>query len=236
MGLGGGGVSAGSADLGFPTYMETMHDDWLTEVDGLITTLQPGASPFNDAFAYDPSTNIQDMEEKLEDYQTDIDALEPEDDFDTYLANATAEIDADMLSDSYITDAVADAEASRKPAYYRSVNSFTAGMNDLNAVHNSAFVIGLGMLERGFNAEIGQFEGQMRLRRDATRFAAILQATGFMIQLHTAKLQARGQIATLQIDQGRTAIIAQAEETQTNTQYDAADLMWDFDLYDLAGS
>ncbi len=90
-----------------------------------------------------------------------------------------ASIDVDDLVDAFEQDS--------QDAYFRSINRFTGGMVDVNAVHTSSFVIGLGLMEAQFLNSIMRFRAEL----ESGQFGNILNAyVNTSVGLSTAQIQA----------------------------------------------
>jgi hypothetical protein len=180
MSRGGGGQSG---KVGFPAYMETQHDLWLDNAASLITTLIAGASPYNTALAYNPTTDIAAVQTRYNTFDAIVTALAPSTDWGTFVDAVVAKIDATMLPTTYIDERVEAFEIANLPAYFRALNRFAGGMSDINAVHGSAFVIGGALMEMEFQNQIAGYTAQLAEMRDKMRTAAILQGVNSLIQM-----------------------------------------------------
>ena len=97
---GGGGSSSGA--VSYPTYMETMHSTWLTELSAFITIATTGGSPFTAEVAYNPSTRISTMDTAVGTFKTAVDALDYDGDWIAAIAVAKTKLDTDIFDDAYI--------------------------------------------------------------------------------------------------------------------------------------
>ena len=97
---GGGGSSSGA--VSYPTYMETIHSTWLTEISAFITIATTGGSPFAAEAAYDPATRISTMDTAVGTFKTAVDALDYDGDWIAAIEVAKTKLDADVFDDAYI--------------------------------------------------------------------------------------------------------------------------------------
>lgn len=92
---------------------------------------------------------------------------------------AQVQIAAALNSNSDIAELISaaqdDFEAGLMPAYYRSVNRFTAGMADINAVMSSSFIMGLGQMESQLQQMIAKFSTDMKMQLFNTLSGQYLQ-------------------------------------------------------------
>ena len=63
----------------------------------------------------------------------------------------------DTSVDAVVETLIASYEDNTKDQYLRSINRFVAPMADINAVHSSTFVIGMALLEDGYNRDVRTF-------------------------------------------------------------------------------
>lgn len=230
----GGGGFAGKID--FPAYMRTFHNNYLIDnAQALIPILLAGASPYNAAFAYDPDTDIDLVQERVDTFGEAADAIDPSADTTGFFEDAATVVDAELMPDTYITDLATSFETANKPAYLRGINSFTAGMSDINAVHNSSFIIGLALMESQFQNQIDQFTSQLEMQRDQARSSAILGLTQVMASLYQMKLSQLSTMSSVQMEQGRFVVAAKQNQYDKDIELDVRDLLWDFDVLDRGG-
>lgn len=230
----GGGGFAGKID--FPNYMRNFHGDYLIDnASVLIPILLAGASPYNAAFAYDPDTDIDEAQARMAAYVEIIDNLDPDDDIEAFFTSAATLVDDELLPDTYITDAATAFEVTNKPGYLREVQNFTAGMSDINAVHNSAFIIGLAIMETQFDAQKSMFVANFKMQREQLRANSILQVTTLMASAYQLRLSTLNQAAGMQLENARFVVAAKQNQYDKDLEIDVRDLLWDFDVLDRGG-
>lgn len=79
------------------------------------------------------------------------------------VANAVSAINQVLDGDPF-DDIVQAFERRNQRTFARSVNQFTAGMADINAVQSSAFVFGMASLESDRMQDVAEFESQLKLQ------------------------------------------------------------------------
>lgn len=237
MGMRGGGAGGGfSGKIDFPNYMRNFHGDYLIDNAAvLIPILLAGASPYNSAFAYDPDTDVDTSQERMDAYTEAVDALVPSDDIQGFLTDASDIVDTELLPDSYITDQATAFEVTNKPAYLRAVQNTSAGMQDVNSVHNSAFIIGLAIMESEFQNSIDSFTANLKMQRDQLRTNAVISVTGLMAAAYQLRLNTLNQAAGMQLENARFVVAAKQNQYDKDIELDVRDLLWDFDVLDRGG-
>lgn len=230
----GGGGYAGKID--FPAYMRNFHDDYLlNNAQVIISFLLHGASPYNSAYAYDPDSDIDLVQDRIDTLNEAIDEINPSDDITSFVTDAAALVDDQMLPDDYITDLTAAYVLENKPAYLQGIAMVNAGMSDINAVHTSSFIIGMAIQEAQFANQTRRFTGELEARRDVVRFDAINNLTGQMVALYQLKLGLLNTVSGTQIEQGRFVVAAKQNQYDKDIELDVRDLFWDFDVLDRGG-
>lgn len=230
---GGGGGFSGKID--FPNYMRNAHEDLLDISDNLVAITVAGASPYNAAFAYDPDTDVDAVQDKIDTYFELAEAVTPSDDIGEFFTDAAAFVDAELLSDDYIDDLTDAYEVTNKPAYLRSISRFTGGMSDINAVHNSSFIIGLALEEESFNNQLEGFSAGLKQQRDQLRTNAVMTLASMMVTVYQMKLQSTANSANMQQEQGRFTVAAKQNQYDKDLELDVRDVLFDFDVLDRGG-
>jgi len=211
--------------------METKHTAWLDSIATLITADTAGAGPYNTAFSYDPDYDLSNFQDKIDSFIDTIDVVEPILDYETFLAAAASAVDASLEPDTYIDEATVAYESAQLPPYFRSINRFTGPMSDLNAVHTSAFVIGMAIMEQSFQNNVDGFAAQLKVQRSQIRATAILDGVRSIMQLFNFELQGDLNIAQLQGDFAYKAIGFKTNQYEQDLAIDVHDIMWDYDVF-----
>jgi hypothetical protein len=193
---GGGGSSSGTID--YPDYMESQHEDWLDELDALITTLTTGASPFAGSIAYDPDTPIAAMLAAATGYDALIGALDMSTDVGTAISTAITQMasiddsptweDISPAAESEISDSVdAFQDVQDDIVENETLPRFKAGMRDINAVQTTAFTLGQSYIEASVLRDVAKYQGDLRmaafLKKDELEAAHTLAKNNFNLTL-----------------------------------------------------
>lgn len=107
-----GGGSSGKVE--YPTYMQTVHNDWLdnTGTDTMTNSINDlmevaiGSSPYATATAYDPATPLADAWTAVCALNTLVDALDHESDWSSAISAAVSDVDGTIDPDTELASAV----------------------------------------------------------------------------------------------------------------------------------
>lgn len=218
-GSGGGG---GSGAVSYPAYMQTIHNDWLdnTGVDTISSSITDvmdaalGNSPFTGLDAYDPDADVTAMiaaEDLLQDL---VDLLSTGTTLDTLISNVLDESRIDDLVDEFEADAAARLVATILPRFRR-------GMQNINAVVSSAFVIGEAVIEAEQERNVNRYSAELHAK------AGIDNA----IQVINLKLEYQRIASQMLAEIYRYKIVAKKEETDVNADIDDKDAKWDLEVF-----
>lgn len=108
---GGSGGGGGSGKVEYPSYMTTVHNDWLdaTGTDTIELSVTEamdaalGASPWSSATAYDPTTPLTDAWTAVCALNTLVDALDHETDWSSAISAALSDVDSTIDPDTELT-------------------------------------------------------------------------------------------------------------------------------------
>ena len=164
---------------------------------------------------------------------------------------------ASLLNSAAITAAVTAYEADLVPQHLRAVARLSAGYADINSVNSSAFIWGMALAQFELSKEVSKFRADLNLKAyevglrgyieayvaklrahmgsrmsfDNIRTQSILQSVTEMANQLRFKVQAQGQGTTMQADIGRLTISALKDQADQDIEIDAADAMWDLNLF-----
>lgn len=227
---GGGGGGGGSGKVSYPTYMETMHSTWLTDVDGYIDTAVSGGSPYVSAVAYVPDSDLNEMDTAITAFNTLVDALSAAADYATYSSAITAQIDNNVVSTTHIDAHIAAYAAVIDADYDDLVAKLQSGMRDIGAAMTSSFVIAQGDLYAKKERDLTEFGKRLYIEAERQRNEMITAGVGLVFQGHIQRVQFEGDVARLIADAKRIRIVAKGEETRENYEYDDLDGKWDLEM------
>ena len=227
---GGGGSSSGAVD--YPDYMKTQHETWLDEIAALITTAVDGGSPFASTEAYDPTTRIATMDTAVCSFNTVVDALSNEDDWESAVDAAVAKIDAAVVDDDYVTADIASYAAILDDQITDVIlPAFQTGMRDLNAVYSSAFVMGEATIYGMRDRDVAKYTSELKLKLNIQRIEMIKSSVEIMLNTLMKRVEFEQAVAHYTVEASRIGIVAFKEQTDQDILLDDMDARWDLDVY-----
>ena len=187
--MGGSGGGGSSGEVGFPAYMETIHNDWLdqTGVDNIndsitdVMNAMLGSSPWTALSAYDPDADITAYEAAITAFAAILAGITDTTDWAALFTQADTSIGAhptlavadksvaDMAGVGGITEAVIVADGTAfanrldDEITTKVLPRFEGGMRDINAVVSSAFVLGRSIIEGFRDREVAKHDSEIRL-------------------------------------------------------------------------
>lgn len=182
-----GGGASGSGKVDYPAYLKDIHQDLLQGISdehvldegiSMVEAVEEAwdNSPYSDATAYNPTTdlnlmdvefnNLRDMADDLNhitDHNAMLDAAVTQ--ATTILGAAPTDMDVEpLLMDEELVDGVVEAYEQRQyNAGLRARSRLNAGFADINAVNSSAFIIANAMLEHEHVEGVGRFNAEASL-------------------------------------------------------------------------
>ena len=234
----GGGSSAGRID--FPDHMKTIHQDWLDQtgtdsiessmVDAMNAAL--GGSPYTSMTAYDPDTPLGAMDTAVAAYNTRVDALDPDGDWETAVSAAAVKADAAVFDDTYV---LADIDAFRTKLDEQITNTvlprFQAGLRDVNAVMSSAFVIGESIIEAMATSDITKYGTDLRIKLNLQRNDFIVKGVESILRGQAAVVESEKNVAHYTIEANRMRIAALKEKKDLENTIAVKDGRWDLETF-----
>jgi hypothetical protein len=182
-----------------------------------------GNSPWTAIDAYDPDNDIAAYEAEFEAYKLILTGLDEVTDFET-MFNAS-----DLVVDNTIITAEVDAftDILDDDLNTKILPRFRRGMQDINAVQASSFVIGEAVIEAFRTRDIAKFTADLRLRGSDQR----IQATTMMLQLMAQRVSWRGDYARNYTDAMRMKFVAKKEQLDQDMDIDSKDATWDLEVF-----
>jgi len=220
MGSSGGG-GGGSGVVEYPAHITAWQDAVLgtgtmaaNEDMTEVMTAAIGASPYIGVDAYDPDDDITTMIAAPDTLQTMVDLLSAGTGLDTLISSV---LDHAKVDDS-VTEYAADLDARLVGEV---LPRFEAGMRDINAVVSSAFVIGRALIEENQDRQVAKYSSALHMK---TFSDDVISVIGLKLQYQHA--------ASMMIsDVNRIKIVAKKEESAANIEIDAADALWDLQVF-----
>jgi len=234
----GGGSSSGRID--FPDHMKVIHQDWLNQtatdsiessmVDAMNAAL--GGSPYVGMTAYDPTTRLAAMDTAVGAFNTRVDALDPDGDWEAAVNTAVGKADSAVFDDTYVN---ADIAAYRAKIDEQIVNTvlprFQAGLRDVNAVMSSAFVIGEGIIEAMATTDITKYGTDLRVKLVLQRNDFIQKGAESILRDMHALVESEKNVAHYTIEAQRMGIAAAKEKKDTENNVLVKNGRWDLETF-----
>lgn len=236
----GGGSTSGRID--FPDHMKTIHQEWLNqtgttalEANGSMVAKMNtalGGSPYGSMTAYDPATPLAAMVTAIGAFNTRVDALSPQSDFDTAVAAVQAQLDAEVFDDTYINADIA-AFAAVVDANLQNVviPRFQAGLRDVNAVMSSAFVIGESIIESMATNDKTKYGTELRTKLNLQRNDAIMKGVESVLRNLFAQVELEKNVAHYTVEAKRMDIAASKEKKDTENTILVKNGRWDLETF-----
>ncbi len=241
MGMGGGGQS-GRVD--YPAYMKEIHEDWLHGAGTSLTTditavmnSSIGNSPFTAMAAYDPTADMDAVDTSIATFETLVNAMNYASIWPAMFALARTEVDDHLYDDADIAAEVA-AFSDEVDAEYESVTKprFQKGMQDINAVVTSSYVIGLSNIEREALRQKARFSAQLRLQNHKDRNAVVAAEVSEMVKLYLARYEYARAVMLATSEAKKMRIIAEKEAIDQDYRIEEADAKWDLEVFQYGGN
>lgn len=259
---GSGGGAAGQ--IGYPTYVESVHADWLANcgvlgegsgrdnlssysiTDRIDAAL--GNSPFSGETAYDGATRITTVETEVNAFETIVDALSETTGWAGVLAQAVTTLDANWTAPT----PAAEAEIAMDVLAFEGIQDdrvettvlprFQRGMQDINAVMSSAFVIGEAIIEGMVDRDVAKYQGELRtkafLLKDQLVAESLLKKNiGYtvgaeqMVKYVSLKLGANEALTKITVQTQLAALESERAEAEAQLEIDEADATWDLSVF-----
>lgn len=235
-GSSGGGGASGA--VSHSAYLEGIHHAWLNlGVDIIESSIAEvmnnalGSSPWTGIDAYDPDADIAAYEAELALFKVLIGGLSDTADWAALYNQADLTLagpaEAAIIADAVAFEAILDADmvANTLPRFRR-------GMQSINAVMSSAYVIGLSIIEGFRDREVAKHTSVLRLDLNARK----LTATEQMMTLMGRRIAWHEGYAKTLIEAMRIKIVAKKEEADKNLLIDVADAKWDLEVFQYGGN
>ena len=203
-------------------------------LDFLADALASG-NPYATAYSYDPSVDLDEIQDRITQVIDIVDGLDPATDFSSYLTQALSSVDT-LISSTHIDDTVDAFETKTSPAFARSVNRLTAPLATNNATGGSAFVVGMSLLERQRIAELDEYRAQLNSRKQDQRAQLGMQFVSEMSAMQGRLLQMNQVAATLQHEASRSKIVANKEFLAEELDLDYKDSTYELELFGYANA
>ena len=244
--MSGGGTAVSS----YPSYLQYVHSAMLTGTDGVTTpgaladanqwgnvldamlaaTAGIGGSPYAAVTAYDPSDDIQLVQDRYDEWAADIDAIDPNTLMTDWVGDAVT-LATTLVPTAEIDDAVNAFEARSQAAYMRNVSRFASGMFDIGAVMTSQFGMGLAQMELDRQDQLNDMDARLRLLGERERSETARGLVGQFSQIYLSQIQEKRAGVGAQLDISRIASTMYQDQILTDLDYEVKDATWDLELF-----
>jgi hypothetical protein len=222
--------------------MKTIHQDWLnnTGADTMPATesmvdlmsASIGTSPFNSMTAYDPATPLAAMVTAIGALETLADALDEETDWEAKIDAAVAKADAAVFDDTYVdADIAAFGNELDDQIDNIVLPRFQRGLQDVNAVMSSAFVVGEALIEGMRDRDVAKYGTDLRQKLHFQRNDFVLKGAEGMLRDMFAAIDFEKAIMHYTIEAKRMHIAATKDQVDSDNLIDAKDGRWDLETY-----
>lgn len=250
---------ASIADPDSPASHDTISVSMTETMDAALA-----ANPFTSLLVYDPDTVLATVEAQVatvmalsfsglvNSYDRRIiataeTAFSPSTDFATLLTAVKAAVDVELYSTTEVNDDINAFAALLDDQIDSTVlPRFRRGMQDMNAVMSSAFVIGTALIEEGRNKEVTKYGTGLRFQNYSQRNQFAVTSVISLIQTKIQALTSDGELAyrmaisdldfqravtTLLMDSTRTRIVAKKEELDAELELEEKEAKWELEVF-----
>lgn len=227
-----GGSSGGSSGkVDYPAYMKDQHLTWLTNVASDITTARAGNSPYYSAVSFDPSTNITNIDTAITTFNSLVDALSHETDWESAMQQAETTVDA-LIDLSYINDDVTAFAAIQDDQIDNVVlPKFQRGMQDINAVQTSSFVLGEALIYGMRDRDVAKYTSELKLKLNIQRNELVASGASTMLQNLMSRVDFERVVTHYTLEANRIAIVANVDYNKQELELDELDARWDLTTF-----
>lgn len=228
MGMSGGGGGS-SGQVRYPPYIESAHGAMLG--DGTLAfnltdlmEIAIGGSPFELLTAFDPDAYITDMENALVVFNTLVTGMSYVTDWETMVSTVVSQLSLGLAGELGAFNAEVDNEIE-----INILPRFQRGMQDINAVQSSSFVLGEAYIEAEGLRQKEKYAGQVRRE-------LMQQGIEQMLKLQVLKTETVKNYVGMLIEQRVKAIVAKKEETDVNREIDEQHARWNLGVFQHAAN
>ncbi len=238
------GSSSGGGQSGkveYSAYLEAVHLDWLgTGIGGdAMTTniaeameIAHASSPFSGVTVYDPDVDTSAMIIDLALLSVLVQGLDETADWNAFSTSVAAQVDTNILDDTTLVAEITANDAIIDDRITTDIlPRFQAGMQDINAVVSSAFVIGKAVIEGFAQRDKDKFGSDLRLSSYKQRNDMIMQGTKDVIGMLVSKLEYHKILVHYSTEVRRIKNLMKSEELSQQLEIDEKDVVWDMGVY-----
>lgn len=239
----------GSASSSYPEHLLQMHKAWLAgeDIDDTWTghgsycnvaddimaaRSDVGGNPFANVLAYNPDSDLDLVQQRLDDFFSEVVLLNPEADIESAIDIVSRKLE-EVATDSQgeIDAVVTAAEARGLLEHQRAVSRLTAGMFDLGAVMTSQFGVAIALLEQGRANAISDLQAQLHLQAKQQRSTDMVNLTAAVLDRSVQRIKGLQAAVAIQAEVSKQHIVAKNEQLAMDLEMELKDATWDLDLY-----
>ena len=200
-----------------------------------------GASPYTLATAYNPQPQLAYMSDSVNTFDTRYQAAVNEMDYEKIIQEIKDSLDEYTITEEEILASVAAfSDSLNHEIETTMIPRFQRGMQDINAVQSSSFVLGKAMIEEEVVRKIAQYEADLRIQREKIRSTERVSNIGASLQTYMQmigmKLSYADSIAKLFVETNRMAIVAYKEQYDKDFELDSSNALWDLEVFKYGGN
>lgn len=189
-------------------------------------------NPYTGVAAYDPSGDLDRLDDAVEDFVDSIETFDPE----TMLADAVnaalENVTDSVLSEAELTAAVTAHRDRTEEAYLRRVSGAAASLLGGRAVMSGGFDAAMTALANQREAEIADFSAKLGMMNREQRTNLSISFAAQYIEIAQTYLNAR-QAAVAQVFQAVQArVIAEQDRLEKDLDYDRMEVQWKLNQFE----
>ncbi len=245
----GGSGSGSSGKVEYPAYMQTAHGRWL-DASGADTPTYSvtdllnaawGNNPFTGLVTYDPDLDIAAALVKLVSFGALTLPTSLADAITNLITPTTTLVDGTIMNlgvDTDRTGEVIEAYADQLDADIAAkvLPVFQRGMQDINAVMSSAFVIGESLILAERDRNVAKFSAELWFKAYQMRVELIPRLAEIELKYFATLSEYLRNVAHMFIEFYRIKIVAKREEFDDQMHVDESEAKWDIELYQHASN
>ena len=231
-----------SGKIDFPSHMKTIHHEWLSQsgdddvaielsmVD--LMNVAIGGSPYSAMVALDPSAELTAMDTAVSAFNTRVDAIDPDGDWEDAVDAAVAKLDGAVVDDTYV-DADITAFGNNLDDQIENIvlPRFHGGMRDVNAVMSSAFVMGESIIEGMRDRDVAKYGTELRVKLNGQRNEFVMRGVESILKNLMTVPEMEKSVAHYTIEAKRLRIVAEKEQKDSNNEISVDDGRWDLETF-----
>lgn len=200
------------------------------ELNPFWVETEAGSGVFEINTPFDPIPMLEDVVSRYDEYNATVRGLDVETSWaaNIDLAEGKAE---EILSDADIQAAETAFDTRQQLPLLRSMNRFSGGMADINAVNSSAFIIGFSLMNLQHKQEVANFGNDLALNSYNNRISLIFGEAANLANAQKFRIDSHRVAAHLLSEINRVRIVASREFDNTAKQWETLAVRWNLELW-----